>query len=909
MRIKIVIFFVLTLFTVTGFSQTWKNPHTLDDEWYLYGVGDPYLLKFHGQYYLYCSTKDIEDGVKCWSSRNLVTWNYEGICATDSKTHGAYAPEVIYYGGKFYMYTSPAGNGHYVLRSDSPSGPFEVVTGNLGHSIDGSVFKQDDGSLYFYHAGDDGIHGHSMSSPTAIGPDIVQNAYMNGWTEGPCVIKRNGIYYMIYTGNHVWSYGYRINCASSNTSPVSGWEPDDLQNPLVLNSMGDFIGLGHGSLFCGPDLDSYYITYHNLAGDYGYGPYRRLNFDRIAWNGDKMEVLGPTSFAQQQPDMPDFYDYFEGQEISSEWEMPNGGKWEIQDSSYLCQSVYTDAAETWYKIISTEVTEENYTAEFNAREIASDHTSARFGAVFGYTNENNFGIALFHPSTNQLEINFLVNGSWSTAQYYDLTGVDNYTQWHSIRIEKEGAEYKFYVDGMQKAILTSSLPAGKIGYLSSWTKAAFSFIAFSNKVNGSGIYNVNKPVPGKIDAIYFNDEGEGVSYHEEDETKTGNGLPRSGEVNVVECNRGGYAIESIKTNDWLIYNINAESSALYNLGITYSTQSSVCQVKISVDDEDVSGIINLPVTEGKGKYRTCVINNMSLPVGYHKFKIVVVQGEFDFYSMQFVYANNDSVDETREFTFTLGAGWEYSDGTWYRKENAMYVEGYGKRVLGSSYWRNYTVEIDIELLKNYNAGILLRTNNPALGYANDDPELGTDFLQGYFVGLNNDGIVLGKQNYNWTELEKVNENFSLNKWYHLKAVVNDDNIKVYLDNAESPVINYVDTMSFINGYPGVRACNANALYDNFTVYTDTSLVSEKKTINAINGVRIYPNPAHENVTVYLSDNVQKKIEIINLNGVKVFSTQTESSKVNINLKNIDNGVYLLIIREEGNSYNQKLVVF
>jgi len=100
-------------------------------------------------------------------------WTYEGLCTTVSLTEGVYAPEVVYWNGTFYMYTSPGGSGHYVLTSTSPTGPFTSATGNLEHSIDGSVFIDDNGSWYFYHAGSDGIHGHTMSSPTSIGSDVV----------------------------------------------------------------------------------------------------------------------------------------------------------------------------------------------------------------------------------------------------------------------------------------------------------------------------------------------------------------------------------------------------------------------------------------------------------------------------------------------------------------------------------------------------------------------------------------------------------------------------------------------------------------------------------------------------------------------------------------------------------------
>src|SRR5690606_15583824 len=117
------------------------------------------------KYYLYCSTKDGRPGIKGWSSEDLIHWTPEGLVTEDPITTGAYAPEVVYWNGYFYMYTSPAGNGHYVLRSDSPTGPFEVQTENLGLSIDGSVFIDDNGKWYFTHAGDQGIVIHPMTDP------------------------------------------------------------------------------------------------------------------------------------------------------------------------------------------------------------------------------------------------------------------------------------------------------------------------------------------------------------------------------------------------------------------------------------------------------------------------------------------------------------------------------------------------------------------------------------------------------------------------------------------------------------------------------------------------------------------------------------------------------------------------
>ncbi len=134
--------------TISCYQNPVLTAHT-ENAWPSYGFGDPFVMRHNGIYYLYVSTKDGSVGIKCCSSPDLVNWTFEGFCSTPPLTRGAYAPEVYYYNGDFYMYTSPAGNGHYVLRSTSPTKGFEPVTDNIGMSIDGSVFIDNDGKWYF----------------------------------------------------------------------------------------------------------------------------------------------------------------------------------------------------------------------------------------------------------------------------------------------------------------------------------------------------------------------------------------------------------------------------------------------------------------------------------------------------------------------------------------------------------------------------------------------------------------------------------------------------------------------------------------------------------------------------------------------------------------------------------------
>ena len=273
-------------------SLTYRNPIQRAGDF-----ADPFVLRHEGVYYLYCTNPDV----RCWSSRDLVDWTLEGPTIEPEAFPGLvpFAPEVVYADGFFYMYTSPSGHGHFVLRSDSPTGPFRAISGNVGHAIDGNVFIDDDGRWYFYWAGDEGIWGCEMSSPTEFGIPVFTGISMNGWTEGPFVSKRDGVYFMTLTGNHYLSPGYRIDAASSD-HPLRGYEPDPL-NPVLVSTEGAAVGLGHSSSVTGPDLVSTYLVYHNLNPDAS----RDLDIDRQVWSGRSLQVLGPTTSAPvpSQPDV------------------------------------------------------------------------------------------------------------------------------------------------------------------------------------------------------------------------------------------------------------------------------------------------------------------------------------------------------------------------------------------------------------------------------------------------------------------------------------------------------------------------------------------------------------------------------------------------------------------------------
>lgn len=815
----LLVFMVLCLAVPSSFAYAYQNPKTLSNEWPTYGSGDPYILKFKGVYYLYVSTRDADTGIKAWSSTDLVNWTYAGLVSTDPITKAAYAPEVIYWNGYFYMYTSPAGNGHYVLRSESPTGPFTVQTTNKGLSIDGHVFIDDDGQWYFYRAAHGQMIAHPMSDPYTFGPGYNTGASINGgWTEGATVIKRNGKYYMTYTGNHVHSPAYRVDYAVSS-NPLAGFVPAASQNPILVSTEGPTTGLGHNGLITGPDLDSTWMFYHDWRGYAPEGwPIRSINMDRVVWNGDKMVLLGPTTTSQPDPALPAFEDRFNRTAIGSSWYNVNGGNWGIYNQELMWQN--SMGSTTWYKQVTNAATASNYTAEFHTKQMARGTSAApKYGATFSYVNENNYGVALLSSKNDRLETNFVVGGVSQGWAYASLPAGFDYSKWHNIRVEKSGSEFKIYVDGMLKATRSASLGGGQVGYLTEDTHADFAYVAFSNQTGGSSAWDAYKPVPGKVEAVHYMSGGEGVGYHDLTTANIG-GEYRSDAVDIRVNPQGGYNIGWNQTGEWLKYRVNVASTGTYDVTFRMATTMNGVQVRLWDGSTNLTGTVSIPNTGGWDNFQSITVRNIPMTQGLRELRLEFVTGEADFASMDFRH-HAAVPNMTDNFNDNNSDGWKRWEGNWSVSGGQYHSAGgtFAKTTIGNDNWANYTVEADIRMNESGgDAGLIVRGRNPANGL--DLNQGSGDFMQGYYAYIRTDGVYLGKQNFNWSALTGVSVPLAINTWHKMKVVVNGTNIKVYVGDMSVPKIDYTDhsVTAFTHGKVGFRTAHKSTSFDNFVLY-------------------------------------------------------------------------------------------
>jgi xylan 1,4-beta-xylosidase len=759
-------------------KRTYSNPISLPDEWGEYGLGDPFVFSYNGYYYLYVSTRDTDAGVKVWKSPDLMDWKYEGLCTEDPITTAAYAPEVRYWNGKFYMYTSPAGQGHYVLESDSPAGPFKVVTGNFGRTIDGTTFVDDDGQWYFYYAGPDGIQAAPMDDPVTVSQQgTLTGAYMGGWTEGPTVFKRNGLYYMTYTGNHVFSNAYRVNAAVSD-SPLQGFHDAEV-NPVLIRTEGKTVGLGHNSIVTGPDLDTQYIVYHNLEGPGVVGPLRHLNIDRIVWNGNRLTVWGPTSEPQPAPELPSFFDRFERHDLGKTWKRLGEGSWSVQAK----EGLLADSAHKGRSLIlSSKTTEDDYTAEFHWQIRKADNPQASVGAVFSYKDDKNYGMVLFHPASGEMEAKVWHNGEIAASGKAKLPKGYDFTQLHLLRVEKSGRTIRLYADEMNKINLDlpSTVGGGSVGYAVDNGLARFGYAAFSRYVGGNGARSAYQPLPGVIEE----------------------------------------AGKALGKGDTQRYLVNVDRSGEYSLHFRIVPGPQGVKFRLSDGDKKVTSTIEVPAGK-EGQWETVSVDSAKLEAGFKRWKLEVEEGSMDFASLEVtdytaVKTAQDDFQDKNTF------GWTRYEGVWSVKQGELRASSLqpAKITYGEIGWTDYTFEANLTVPEpNGQNGMLVRVTEAANGQELNQNR--NDFLRGYALNLDSAGFHLVKHNFDTVPLADAAYKMPApGEMVHVKVRVTGARLELYAGDSTTPLLVYTDRSErpFLNGKIGFKSVDNNSRYDDVRVY-------------------------------------------------------------------------------------------
>lgn len=246
---------------------------------------DPTIIKDKGIYYIYATidpwgqaelgvleTKDFKT-----FTRKHINWPTKQACTSPtSNSNMVWAPSIRKANGKFYMYVA-VGSEVWVGVSPHPLGPWKNAKPDntplvkstdfpLVHNIDPDCFIDDDGQAYLYWgSGFNWVNGHCMA--VKLKKDMVtfdgipQDITPPHYFEAPHLVKRNGLYYLMYSYGKAIDGTYQIRY-SIGKSPLGPFKEG--KNDPILSTSADSttFGPGHHTVF--KEKGQYYILYHRI---------------------------------------------------------------------------------------------------------------------------------------------------------------------------------------------------------------------------------------------------------------------------------------------------------------------------------------------------------------------------------------------------------------------------------------------------------------------------------------------------------------------------------------------------------------------------------------------------------------------------------------------------------------------
>jgi len=316
---------------------------------------DPSIIRTGDDYWATATGSEWAPVYPILHSHDLVNWKLVGSVFPDppSWAEGSFwAPEISEYKGKFYVfYTARKRGGPLCVASassDAPAGPYHD---------NGPLMCQEDGSIDAFPVIDEnGVRyliwkedGNSRNQPTPLWAqplsedgttligepkEILRNertSWEGGVVEGPFVLRRNGHFYIFYSGNACCGLKCNYALGVARSEKLLGPYEKSPRNPLV-RSNSTWKCPGHGSVVTDQQGRTFLLYHAYGARDFIFVG-REAVLDEISWgadnwptingnNGVSVRAISPLGAVQRADN--NFLDHFESRELLPGWQWPQG---------------------------------------------------------------------------------------------------------------------------------------------------------------------------------------------------------------------------------------------------------------------------------------------------------------------------------------------------------------------------------------------------------------------------------------------------------------------------------------------------------------------------------------------------------------------------------------------------------
>lgn len=407
---------------------------------------DPTICRVGDDFYLACSSFEMNPGIPIFHSKDLAHWEQIGNAMTmengfhmekNTLVGGVMAPTLRYHNGVFYIInTNFSDKGNYIITAENPAGPWSEPHWLIDvPGIDASIFFDHDGQAYIMGTGDVWDNGagvkergiwlakYDMEKFCMAGkPVTIFNSALRVGSspEAPHLYHIGEYYYLVIAEGGTEHY-HAVMVARSKE--IFGFYEGNPANPVMTHRHMGFtspiINVGHADLIDLPDGRWYAVMLASRLIDKKYKNLGRETFIcPVVWERDWPLFSPETGKVEWEYEAPDSLSWteegtkktrydFDTDELEPEW-VSLGTPYEpfhsIQDSKLSIRCIRQKLVEELKPMsMDGEPQYDQYVAMWALRQCAI-HTTIACRMTFTPENDESAGLAIVQAMNHQIHL-------------------------------------------------------------------------------------------------------------------------------------------------------------------------------------------------------------------------------------------------------------------------------------------------------------------------------------------------------------------------------------------------------------------------------------------------------------------------------------------------------------------------
>lgn len=161
---------------------------------------------------------------------------------------------------------------------------------------------------------------------------------------------------------------------------------------------------------------------------------------------------------------------------------------------------------------------------------------------------------------------------------------------------------------------------------------------------------VAQTIPGTVEMERYDEGGEGIAYHDEDDVNSGKVFRAEEGVDLDSDGNDGFVLGWTKKDEWLEYTVDVKENGVFVYTATVASGLDGSAFRLYLDDKDISGSIEVPNTGSWTDFKKISGSTSEITSGKHILKLAI----------EGAYCNIDKISFRKksdkiEFAFTSPA--------------------------------------------------------------------------------------------------------------------------------------------------------------------------------------------------------------------------------------------------------------